>query len=191
MNNKNHCLWKPHVSLSLKTTNFYLQSLNIKDANKQHASWLNDKKVNAWLSSNWKNHDISTIKKFILTQDHYNTFHLGIFEAINKSHIGNFTILIDHYHKTAETRVLVGERNWWGKGVVIECRSSILEWLFNSIKVYKVYGQPSMKNIAAIFNYQKQGYECEAILKNHKTSLDKIRYDVGIFSLTKKNWEAK
>ena len=50
--------------------------------------------------------------------------------------------------------MLVGEK--WGKGVVIECRSCIIEWLFNEIKVYKIYGQPSFKNIAAVFNYQKK-----------------------------------
>ena len=44
-----------------------------------------------------------------------------------------------------------------------------------------------LKNIAAVFNYQKQGYVCEAILKNHKVSKTNERYDVGIFSITKKN----
>ena len=181
--------WVPHKSLQLFTKNFTLRSLGLKDANEKHISWLNDKETNAWLNSNWKKHNVNSVKKFILSQDNYNVFHLAIIENYSKSHIGNFTIIIDHYHKTAETRVLIGEKKWWGKGVVIECRSCIIEWLFNKIKVYKIYGQPSIKNIAAVFNYQKQGYVCEAILKNHKVSKTNERYDVGIFSITQKQWK--
>ena len=55
--------------------------------------------------------------------------------------------------------------------------------------MYIVYGYPAIKNIAAVFNYQKQGYECEAILKKNKVAKDRKRYDVGIFSITKDKWK--
>ena len=183
--------WVPKVSLKLNTKNFLLRSLNLSDVNQNHISWLNDKKVNKWLNSNWKLHDSYSVRNFIQSQDHYNTFHLAIIDKKSSTHIGNFTILIDHHHKTAETRVVIGEKKWWGKGVVLECRECIINWLFEEINVYKIYGQPSLKNIAAVFNYQKQGYTCEAVLKDHKISLETKRYDVGIFSLTKDAWGKK
>ena len=182
--------WIPYKSLQLYTKNFTMRNLSLEDANKKHISWLNDEETNAWLNSNWKKHDLNSVKKFILSQDNYKIFHLAVLENKNKTHIGNFTIIIDHYHKTAETRVLIGEKKWWGKGVVIECRSCIIEWLFNKIEVYKIYGLNSIKNVAAVFNNQKLGYSCEAVLKNHKLSKTNERYDVAVFSITKKKWES-
>ena len=189
MKSQDYYEWKPNLGLKLNTTNFNLRSLRLNDDHNKHVSWSNNKDINKWLNSNWKKHSIDTVKDFIKTQDHFNIFHLGVFEKKNNEHIGNFSIFIDHHHKTAETRVLIGNKLWWGKGVVLECRSVIISWLFDIVKVYKIWGNPAMNNIAAVFNYQKQGYKCEAILKKHKISLDKKRYDVGIFSLTKEYWK--
>ncbi len=180
--------WIPNKYLEFNTKNFLLRTLTVDDATKNHVSWLNNKKINKWLNSYWKKHTLETVKHFIMSQDHYNVFHLAIIDKKEKYHIGNFTIIVDHYHKTAETRVLIGEEKWWGKGVVIECRENIINWLFNELRMHKIYGQPALKNIAAIFNYQQQGYKCEAILKDHKLFSDNNRYDVGIFSLSINRW---
>ena len=76
-----------------------MRSLDLKDANEKYVSWLNDEETNAWLNSNWKKHNVNSVK-IILSQDNYNVFHLAIIENYSKSYIGNFTIIIDHYQNS-------------------------------------------------------------------------------------------
>ena len=180
--------WKHYKTLKIKTKDFSLLSLNENDITDLQVSWLKDKQVIRWLNSYYKKHTIQSLKEFVKKFDNYNSFHLGIFINDKKIQIGNFSILIDHFHKTAEIRVLVGNKDWWGKGVVLQCREAIIDWLFLELNLYKVYGSPLVKNIAAIFNYQKQGFECECILKNHKLTEYKERCDVAIFSLYREDW---
>ena len=160
--------WTPHKKLIINTKRFFLRSLILKDATPLQQSWLNDKDTNKWLNSYYKKHSIKSIKSHIKSYDNYNNFHLGVFVNTSSAHIGNFSILVDHFHKIAEIRVLIGNKNWWGKDVVIECRREIINWLFLDLKMFKIFGSPVIDNVPAIFNYQKQGFTCECILKKHK-----------------------
>lgn len=180
--------WEPNKYLELTTNNFFLRSINENDISEEQLLWLKDKQVNRWLNSYHKKHTVKSMKKYIKKFDNSNSFHLGIFLKNKKKQIGYFSILIDHFHKVAEIRVLIGEKKWWGKGVVLECRKAIIDWLFYDLKLYKIFGSPLVKNIAAVFNYQKQGFKCESILREHRLMNYSDRCDVAIFSIFRKDW---
>ena len=180
--------WEPSKYLEIITNNFYLCSIKENDISEKQVLWLQDKEVNRWLNSYHKTHTVKSMQNYIRKFDNYNSFQLGIFLKCKKKQIGYFSILIDHFHKTAEIRVLIGEKEWWGKGVVLECRKAIIDWLFYDLKLYKIFGSPIVNNIAAVFNYQKQGFNCESILKEHKIVNYDKRCDVAIFSIFRKDW---
>ena len=183
--------WIPHKELSIETENFKLKTFTGSEAGKKQVSWLNDKTVNKWLNSHHVEHTIDSLKEHISRYDNYNSFHLGIFHKKKNLHIGNFSIVVDHFHKTGEIRVLIGDKNWWGKGVVIECRTEIINWLFYDLNLFKIYGYTISNNVAALFNWQKQGFTCEAVLKKHKLSGNDKRSDVAIFVMYKEDWKIK
>jgi len=188
---KNKIIWIPKKKFIGVTNNYYFKSLKKKNATKKYLSWLKDKKITRYLNTGWKKHTIKTIKEYIKNHDNYNNFHVGIFEKQKGNHIGNFNINLDHFHKTATTNFMIGEKKLWGKGVVVECRALIIDWIFNELKFIKIYGTPFIDNFPMILNYQKQGFKCEGILKNHKFSNVRKRCDVAVFSLFNKSINKK
>ena len=106
--------------------------------------------------------------------------------------IGFYTATIDPKHGYAETSVVVGNRNFWGKNVVIETRTALLDFLFETIGVHKVIGTPHGRNFSSIFNYKAMGFECEAVLREHMLSVDgKTQMDQLIFAMFRDQWKER
>ncbi len=88
----------------------------------------------------------------------------------------------------ARTNVVIGNKEYWGRGVPLEVRDKALEILFEVFKVDKVYGRMHARNHASIFNYKAQGFTCEAILRQHEIGPDGERRDMLMFGLLREEW---
>jgi RimJ/RimL family protein N-acetyltransferase len=85
--------------------------------------------------------------------------------------------------------VVIGEKSWWGKGVINETRGALLDELSNNRGVEKAAGMPLARNFPAVFNYKAQGWHHESTLRGHYISTSGgPRLDQHQFSLTKDEW---
>jgi RimJ/RimL family protein N-acetyltransferase len=88
--------------------------------------------------------------------------------------------------------VLIGDRAWWGKEVVRECRSAVIDFLFESVGCVRVWGSPQVRNLPSVFNYQKLGFKCEGVLRRHSYDPDtKQLEDCFIFGMLREEWCAR
>jgi RimJ/RimL family protein N-acetyltransferase len=84
--------------------------------------------------------------------------------------------------------VLLGERDWWGRHVVVETRAAILDFLFERAGMEKVAGRPFTRNVAAVASYNAMGFRCEGILRSQMRCFDGSRLDQYFFAMLRDEW---
>lgn len=187
--------WRPGRPLTLESEHYLLRSLAPHEVNLRHVRWLRDPEVMATLNLRPMKGvpDAQLLKRMqsdVARADNRTRFHLGIFPKEAKSQIGYFAVDLDEKNAHAQTRVVIGEREWWGRDVVIEARAVLIDFLFSTAGVEKVWGSTSSRNIASIFNYRAQGFTNEGILRKHSTGIDGARIDIVLFGLLREEWAA-
>jgi len=147
--------------------------------------WLNNKKVAKFSSRSSKKHSINSQKLFIknkLTNKEnilflikFNQIYAGVVELLN----------IDKYNKNCEIRYLIGDPNYWNKGIAAESIKLATQYAFKKIKLKIVFADTHQDNIGSQKVLKKNNYKIQGKIKgffhNQKESKDKI-----IFSKLKK-----
>jgi RimJ/RimL family protein N-acetyltransferase len=115
-------------------------------------------------------------------------FCLGIYDKTDDRLLGYHTVALQD--SVAFVGVVVGERAWWGRGVVVETRAELVRFLFETMGVARVWGTPFARNFASIYNYQRLGFAYEGALRRHRSAPDGGRADLAIFGLLREEWLA-
>jgi len=179
--------WIPGTMLTLETDNYELRSLLAGDATDTYLSWWNDPDIQTPLGFEPRGWSKEQAVRHIGRFDNQRKFHIGIFPFGERLPIGFISIFLEA-HNRATTNIVIGNKDFWGKGVVLEVRATILEFLFLNRNIQKVCGNVKARNFASIFNYKAQGFTCEGILREHELGLDGKREDQLAFGLLKEEW---
>lgn len=86
--------------------------------------------------------------------------------------------------------ILVGDRAWWGKGVVVEIRTAVLDDCFGRLGARRASGTVSSRNFASIYNYQRLGFVNEGTMRQSSRLLDGTHADQLVFGLLREEWLA-
>ena len=90
----------------------------------------------------------------------------GIFD--DTTHIGNIVISgLTSYHRKAEITYIIGETNYWGKGVASFAIGQIIEEAKMKFNLNKLYAGIASGNIASGKALEKNGFFLEGIRKKH------------------------
>ena len=128
--------WTPGALLSLTTERFELRTMTREDVTEELLTWLADPEVMAGL--NLPRQRLSRVQavRWVLSHDNQQRFFLAICPREASAPVGFFTISCNVGHETADTSVVIGNRDWWGQNVVVECRSAILDFLFDEMGLH-------------------------------------------------------
>ena len=77
--------------------------------------------------------------------------------------------------------MMIGNKEYWGKGIGTEVVKLGLEFAFRNLKVHKVYLDVREDNRGAIKIYEKNGFYHEGILKEHVFKNERY-YDLVLMS---------
>jgi RimJ/RimL family protein N-acetyltransferase len=180
--------WQPGMLLQVETERFILRSLTPVDADDTYTSWWNDAEIQRGFNSLPRNWDKVRAANHIEQFDNKIKFHLGIYCKNSTELIGFFAMFVDYQQKLSKTNVLLGNREYWGKGVVLEVRARVLDFLFNSLKMEKVEGEIFGRNLSSIYNYKAQGFTAEGVQKKHLKAAGGGRVDVYRFGMLRDEW---
>ncbi len=186
----NHPQWQPGMLLQVPTERFVLRSLLPTDADDVYTSWWNDVEIQKGFNSLPRNWDKARAAKHIQQFNNQDKFHLGIYCKVTGQKIGFFAMFVDYNQKIAKTNVLLGNREYWGKGVVLEVRGRMLDFLFNRLKMEKVEGEILGRNLPSIYNYKAQGFTAEGVRRKHILKAGGGRTDVYHFGMLRDEWFA-
>jgi RimJ/RimL family protein N-acetyltransferase/acyl carrier protein len=182
--------WKPGQPLNLETARFRLRSLTRGDATDTYVAWWNDTEVQRGLGQSPRNWTKAEAVRHIAQFDNRQRFHLGIFVKEDGRLIGFYTILLNQ-QKVAKTNIVIGDKDYWGQGVVREIRDQLLHVLFRNFNMHKVRGEINGRNYPSIYNYKQQGFTCEGIRREEFVGPDGTYCDIYLFGLLRSEWESR
>ena len=144
--------------LCIEGERIYLRRLCENDASAEYASWINNQDVNKYLET--KKTTVEELKDYIKKRSESdNCLFFGIFTKETEKHIGNIKLEpIDIKKSIATMGMLIGDKNYWGKGIATEALNLLVEWSFENLDISKIDLGVLKDNKAAIRVYEKSGF---------------------------------
>lgn len=174
------------MSRFLEGEKIFLRALTQSDANEEYLSWLNDEETTRGLASGVFPSSIEALKKFVESiSSRKDVVMFAICDVQNGQHIGNIKLdNFDWVSRTCELGILIGNKNYWGKGIGYEVCLLTLKYAFQDLNIRKVVLAVYENNPAAVKLYEKLGFQHEGRLRQQVFEGGKY-YDklyMGIFA---------
>lgn len=157
----------------IEGTRISLRPLVLKDLEGDYISWLNDPEVSAFNSHHTFPYTIEAARAYINdVKDLKRDLVLAIVTKESGRHIGNISLQnIDYISRTAEYAIMIGDKEYWGKGIATEASGLILAHGFNALNLHRIYCGTSNKNIAMqktalALGFVQEGVRREAFFKS-------------------------
>lgn len=146
-----------------------LRGITENDVNDRYLNWINDFEVTSGLYTGYFPETMHTLRNYIQSILQNNT---GVMFAIlykqNNEHIGN--VKLDQIHwpnRNAEMGIMIGDKNYWGKGLGTEICNLTVNYAFETLNLRKITLTVFSNNPGAIKLYKKIGFIEEGCLKEH------------------------
>lgn len=150
--------------------NLILKKLTLKDVNSEYCKWMNDKEVTKFTEQRFKRHSITEIKNFIREKNNSKVeFLFGIFMKKKSMiiHVGNIKLgPINRFHRSAEISYLIGNKNFWKKGIGTKAVGMIIKVAKKRFKLKKLIAGCYSNNYGSIKVLKKNLFKKEADLKS-------------------------
>mgnify|MGYP002631792927 FL=1 len=179
--------WTPEKPLVLETERFVLRPLRAEDATDTYIGWWNDAEIQEGMGAGPRNWGREHAERHIANFDNRQRFHLGIFPRGKDLPIGFFAIFLEPAG-VARTNILIGDKAFWGARVPLEVRSRVLDFLFLTLRLEKVYGKIHGRNYPSIFNYKALGFTVEGVQRAHVAGPGGKRLDITLFGILRDEW---
>jgi RimJ/RimL family protein N-acetyltransferase len=146
----------------------FLREVRISDVNENYYNWMNDRSVNQFLETRFIPQSMSSIEEYVEKMNgKTDEIFLAICDNITSEHIGNIKVgPINQIHKFADISLLIGNKNFWRKGIATEAISLIVDYSFNVLCLHKLKAGCYEKNIASATAFEKNGFKREGLIKN-------------------------
>ncbi len=149
-------------------------------------NWINDSQNNRYLHYDLPLEISKTEVWFEKNKDRTDRYDAVI--EVDGSSVGLIGLLsIDYKNHKAEYYIMIGNREYRGKGVATQASQLLLEYAFQQLGLHRVYLYTEKNNIAAIKSYEKIGFKSEGLLK--QDLFHKGHYiDRYVYGITKQNF---
>ncbi len=166
----------------------YLREVRLSDVNEHYYRWLNDPEVNRYLETRYSPQSIENIKKYVEKMDGKDDeIFLAICLKENDRHIGNIKLgPVNRIHGFADISLLIGERDYWGKGLATEAIALIVRYAFGTLNLHKLRAGCYSENYGSAKAFIKNGFEKEGLLKE-QWAVNNARTDEILLGLINKN----
>ncbi len=159
----------------LEGENLYLRAIEEKDLNGAYFQWLNDEEVTKYNShGRFPNTPKKQLDYFNSLQNTDKSLVLAIIDKKTNFHIGNISLQnINWIDSNAEFAILMGDKNFWGKGYSTQAGELIIKHAFEKLNLHRIYCATSIENIgmqklAKKLQMTQEGIRKEAIFKAGK-----------------------
>ncbi|RJQ28977.1 N-acetyltransferase [Candidatus Parcubacteria bacterium] len=168
----------------LQSRRLLLRPLQEQDFNCRYLSWLNDPVVNAFSQRRPFPCSLQQMRSYseYYEKNYEKGFVLAIIMAETDEHIGNISLLDIHFiNRTADIAILIGERDYWNKGIGGEAIYLLSRHGFEAMNLNKL--------IAGTFNpafsecVKKIGWKVEGVFRQRIWSNNTYRDQIWLSQL--------
>lgn len=168
----------------LSADGVYLRPLSPDDINGSYVNWLNDPEVCEGNSHHVFPYTHALALDYI---DHAQKTKLELILAIvtskNNLHIGNVALKqINHVSRNAEFAILIGDKDYWGKGYSKKAGKLLCDHGFFELNLHRIHcgtfhTNIAMQKLAEYLGMREEGLRRQAVYKSGKY-LDILEYGV-------------
>lgn len=168
----------------------YLRPIQITDVNETYLNWINSPEINFGLVT--RSATMEELKQYVQKKiETPNCYFFAICDKNTSKHIGN--IKLDFYDPSAkviELGILIGEKNYWGKGIGYEAGKLVIDYAFSNLDIRKIWAAVYSNNPASKRMFEKLGFKIEGIQKEH-ICINGQYLDKLLMAIFKQEWQQK
>ena len=172
-------------AFQLDLDGFYLRSLRKPDANADFISWMNDADMLAGMNLPAFNMSAADLQGYIGRADNLHKYLIGIFTKPDMKLIGFFQIDVNLLHRRASMTAAIGDKDWWGKGLLREISPRVVDAFFESRNIDKMTLRVTSQNKKILFSLMGSPFKHEGCLKQEVLTPDGRRLDIHAFGRLK------
>lgn len=165
----------------IEGTTVDLRPLLRQDIEGEYINWLNDAEVNAHNGHHVYPYNRELALQYIAgTADQRENLVLAVVTKAGL-HIGNVSLQnIDPIHRSAEFAILLGDKNYWGRGIGEEVARLILHHGFTVLNLHRIYcgtiaSNEAMQKLAQKLGMREEGRRRESFFKEG-SYIDVVEY---------------
>lgn len=145
--------------LRIHGSKVYLRPLTLEDATDRYHRWLNDEEINRYSERRGRSFSLDDIREYISDA---NTspmlLQLGIIMRDDDTHVGNVSLRITNAGaRVAEVATLIGEKDYWGRGVIVDAAKALIHFAFSELGLLKITLGNYASNRASTFKSKQLG----------------------------------
>jgi ribosomal-protein-alanine N-acetyltransferase len=153
----------------LRSDKIFLSSLRPEDVTQAYVAWMNDPEIVQFTESRFTSHSTESIHEFVqaCARDP-DVILFGIFDCATESHIGNIKLgPINRRHLLGDIGIIVGRKEFWGKGIATEAISLLRDYAFSEIGLHKLTAGCYSTNLGSGKAFEKAGFALEGHRPKH------------------------
>jgi [ribosomal protein S5]-alanine N-acetyltransferase len=157
------------VNRFIEGARLYLREVRLSDVNEDYYLWMNDPEITKYLESRFYPNSIEGLIEYVKNKlcDEDSVFFAIILKDGDR-HIGNIKLgPINFIHKFADVALLIGEKDYWGKGYAVEAIRLVADYAFDQLNLHKLTAGCYDANIGSKKCFQKAGFSIEGRKKSH------------------------
>jgi [ribosomal protein S5]-alanine N-acetyltransferase len=183
---------KPFRSAILSGPNYRLVPFTDDLITDQYLGWLNDPEINRYLEVRYEAQTQASALRFLRSFDTLQPWYFwGIQSREDSSMIGTASLRADKANGTAETGLMVGEREYWGRGAGQETLDLLGQFGFSHLGLRKITAGTYAVNMSAIFIHKKMGMTREATVRRAHQLTDGKYVDLFRWGVFADEWIAR
>lgn len=155
------------MSYFLESARLHYREVKLSDIEQGYHKWMNDREIVKFLESRLRPVSVENLRKYILAQnEEAHTLFLAIVDKGKDKHIGNIKLgPINTIHRYGDIGIIIGEQDFWGKGLATEAIATITKFAFKNLDLNKVTAGCYNNNAGSLKAFQKAGFEIEYVQK--------------------------
>jgi ribosomal-protein-alanine N-acetyltransferase len=140
-----------------------LRPLVESDFNDEYLYWLNDPEVNKYSQRRPFPQDRESMRSYseYYSKNSRRGFVLAIILRETKEHIGNIALVnVEPIHRCAEISILIGNKDYWGKGMASEAIYLLTQHGFVAMNLHKIFAgtfNPAFARCVEKLSWRQEG----------------------------------
>lgn len=144
-----------------------LRPLERADLNERYLSWLNDPEVTRYTETGIFPSTAEDLENYFRSvTGSKNDVMLAVVDKKSGRHIGNVKLGPIHWlHRRATFGILIGDKEFWGKGVGLEATRLMVEYGFERLNLHRIDLGVFAEHEAAVRCYKQAGFKIEGRMR--------------------------
>lgn len=143
-----------------------LRRLAESDVSIEYVRWMNDSEVVKYTESRFYHHTLESTLNFVRSVTNESNYAFAIIDRQTGKHIGNIKIgNINAHHKNADIGLIIGNKDYWGKGIATEAIRLCTEFAFHELGLHRVWAGVYAPNKGSAKAFEKAGFRLEGCKK--------------------------